>query len=128
MFNIASKTHIHTSIRISIQHGIYPTLIHSIKPYHTSSNIYPRAASTSKIIASTRHLIKHIQSFKPSIMVFINQGDQSSYSKMHVHIHMHDLPSLTLLHHNTSTPMHQCMFMWFIKVINPNYQFNNQNM
>ena len=39
MFNIASKTHIHTSIHIRIQHGIYPTLIHSIKPYHSSSNI-----------------------------------------------------------------------------------------
>ena len=54
-------------------------------------------------------------------MVFINQGNQSSYLKMHVHIHIHDLPSLTSLHHNISAPMHQCMF----RDINPNYQFNN---
>ena len=42
-------------------------------------------------MALTRYLIKYIQSFKHSIMIFIKKGDQSSYSKMHVHIHMHDL-------------------------------------
>jgi len=46
---------------------------------------------------------------------------------MHVHIHMHDLPSVTSLHHNTLVPMHQCMFkflwmfMWLNQNINPNY-------
>ena len=45
LHSILSHTYYHSS---SNQHGIYPTLIHSIKPYHSSSNIYPRAISTSQ--------------------------------------------------------------------------------
>ena len=74
-------------------------LTHTHTHTHTHIYIYPRAASISQGKNINKALIiKYIQSFKPSIMVFINQGDQSSYSKMHVHIHMHNLPHCTITH------------------------------
>ena len=65
----------HTIMHLKSKHDICPTLIHSIKPFH-SSNTY-----ISKAVALTRHLIKHIQSFKHSVMAFINQRGQSSCSE-----------------------------------------------
>ena len=117
-------------MHLTFKHSICPT--HGIKPYHSSSKIHIQGQQTHhKIVASIKHLIKHIQLFKPSIMVFINQGDQLSYSKIHVRIHMHDLPSLMSLHHNTYASMHVQVLMNIHVVhpsINPNYQFNNQSI
>ena len=45
----------HANTHLTFKYGICPTLIHSIKPYHSSSNIYPRAVSTSKVVTSTMH-------------------------------------------------------------------------
>ena len=44
-------------------------------------------------------------------------------NQMHAQVIIHDLPHLS---HNTTAPMHQCMFMsiLFMQDINPNYQNN----
>ena len=64
----------HTNMHLTSKHGICPILIHIMKPYHSSSNIYPRATSTSKAVALTRHLIKHIHHVHQSkkFTMFIN--------------------------------------------------------
>ena len=74
-------------------------------------------------MALTMYLIKYIQSFKHSIMIFIKKGDQSSYSKMHVHIHMHDLLHLPRYTRTLSTyaSVHIQVFM-NIHVIQPRHK------
>ena len=46
-------------------------------------------------------------------------------NQMHAQVIIHDLPHLP---HNTTAPMHQCMFMFilFMQDINPNYQSTNK--
>ena len=66
---------------LTSKHGICPTLIHSIKPYHSSSKIYPRAVSISQGENINKALIKHIH--------HVHQPNQ-----MHFHVIMHDLPYL----------------------------------
>ena len=89
------------------------------------------AANTSQNSSINKAFNQAYSIIQPSIMVFINQGDQLSYSKIHVRIHMHDLPSLMSLHHNTYASMHVQVLMNIHVVhpsINPNYQFNNQSI
>jgi len=49
-------------------------------------------------------LVKHIHTYKHSIVIFIIQRKKLSYLNIHVHTYMHDLPSNTSLHyHHVST-------------------------
>ena len=66
----------HTNMHLTSKHGICLTLIHSIKPYHSSSNIYLKAANTSQnrnigkalIIKQIHHVHK-----SRNLIVFTNQ-------------------------------------------------------
>ena len=66
----------HTNMHLTSKHGICPTLIHSIKIYRSSSNIYPRAAWTSQNRnISMALIIKHIHHVHQSrnLITFTNQ-------------------------------------------------------
>ena len=66
----------HTNMHLTSKHGICLTLIHSIKPYHSSSNIYLKAENTSQnrnigkalIIKQIHHVHK-----SRNLIVFTNQ-------------------------------------------------------
>ena len=66
----------HTNMYLTSKHDICPTLIHSITPYHSSSNIYPWAASTSQNRNINKALIiKYIHHVSQSrnLNMFTNQ-------------------------------------------------------
>ena len=68
----------HNNMHLIFKHGICHTLIliHSIKPHHSYSNIYPRAASTSQNRNINKALIiKHIHHVHQSrnLTMFTNQ-------------------------------------------------------
>ena len=59
-------------------------------------------------------LVKHIHTYKHSIMAFIIQRKQSSYQNMYVNTHMYDLLLITSLHYhhvNTYASMHVHILM-----------------
>ena len=81
----------HTSMHLASKHSIGPTLIHSIKLYHSFSNIYQRTASISHItyhntVASTRYLHEaHSSCSSIKKVHHVHQPNQ-----MHIHVIMHD--------------------------------------
>ena len=84
---------------------------HNIKPYHSSSNIYPVATSISQGRNINKALIiKYIQSCLSTISCSPTKSNACSCNYAW-------LTSLTSLYHNISAPMHQYMFVFICMFI-----------
>jgi len=79
-------------------------------------HIYPKATSISQGSSINKALSLNIFNHSNIVswhklsmfIMFINQLMLNN--QMHVHVHMHDLPHLS---HYITTPMHQCIFMFY---------------
>ena len=111
----------HTNMHLAFKHSICLTLIHNIKLYHSSNNIYPRTASISQYSSINKAFTWS------TFIMFINQGSSpcSSTKSNAYSCNYAWLTSLTSYHHSTCVLMHVdifiCVFFFFDKL-----QFINQ--
>ena len=91
-----------THTHLTSKHGLCPTLIHSIKLYHSSNNIYPRQQAHHKTVS----LIKGINQAYSSCSSIKKVHHVHQLNQMDVHIIIHDLSHLLCY---TITPQHLCI-------------------